>query len=104
MSSTPDRFQVEVLPLAQQDVNQALVYIAADDPDAADRLFDGIQRALEQLQLFPLSGVEVLIGGRRPRRYHRLYVHPYCIFYRVYSDRIVVMRVLRKRMDTNRHL
>ena len=95
---------IEVLPIAQDDVDQALVYIAADDPNAADRLLDGILEALDQVSRFPLSGVEVLIGGKRPRRYYRLYVHPYNIFYRIIQDKIVVMRVLHERMDTKRHL
>jgi len=95
---------IEVLPIAQDDVDQALVYIAADDPDAADRLLDGILEALNQVSRFPLSGVEVLIGGKRPRRYYRLYVHPYNIFYRIIQDKIVVMRVLHERMDTKCHL
>ena len=36
MNSMP----VEVLPIAREDVNSALIYIAADDPDAADRLLE----------------------------------------------------------------
>ena len=95
---------VEILPIAQDDVDQALAYITTDDPDAADRLLDGIMEALRQASRYPFSGVEIQIGGRHPRRYLRLYVHPYNIFYRIIQDRIVVMRVLHERMDTRRHL
>ena len=95
---------VEVLPIAQDDVDQALLYIAADDPMAADRLLDNILAALKQASEHPYSGSEVTVGGRRPRVYLRLYVHPYNIFYRVINETIIVMRVLHERMDIKRHL
>ena len=96
---------VEVLPIAQEDVDQALLYIAANDPAAAERLLDGILAALDQASQFPYSGDTVVIGGkRRPRAYQRLYVHPYSIYYRIIDEKIVVMRVLHERMDAKRRL
>ena len=47
---------VNVLPIAQEDVDQALIYIAADDPMAADRLLDNILAALQQASEHPFSG------------------------------------------------
>ena len=52
MNSMP----VEILPIARDDVNNALVYIAIEDPDAADRLL----AALDQLSRFPLSAPRYL--------------------------------------------
>ena len=96
---------VEVLPVAQEDVDQALLYIAADDPTAADRLLDKILAALDQASQFPFSGDEVFVGGKiRSRLYHRLYVHPYHIYCRILDEKIVVMRVPHERMDAGRHL
>ena len=100
MNSMP----VEVLPIARDDVNNALVYIAVDAPDAADRLLDQLMAALDQLSRFPLSAPEVLIGGRHPRKYYRVPVPPYNIYYRIIGERIVVMRVLHERMDAPRYL
>ena len=96
---------VEVLPIAQDDVDQALLYIAADDPTAADRLLDSILSAMDQASRFPFLGEEIVVGGRkRARLYLRLYVRPYSIFYRIMDEKIVVMRVLHERMDMRRHL
>ena len=96
---------VEVLPIARDDVDQALIYISADDPMAADRLLDGILSALDQAARFPFSGDEIVVGGkRRSRLYLRLYVRPYNIFYRIIDEKIIVMRVLHERMDIGRHL
>ncbi len=95
---------VEVLPIARDDVNNALVYIAVDAPDAADRLLDQLLAALDQLSRFPLSAPEVLIGGRHPRKYYLVPVPPYNIYYRIIGERIVVMRVVHERMDAPRYL
>ena len=100
MNSMP----VEILPIAQEDVNQALVYIAAENPAASDDLLEAILVALEQASHFPHSGSEIVIGSRRPRHYYRLYAHPYNIYYRVIEEKIVVMRVLHERMDTRKQL
>jgi len=96
MNSMP----VELLPIARDDVNNALVYIAIEDPDAADRLL----AALDQLSRFPLSAPEVMIGGKRLRKYYRVPVHPYNVYYRIIGDRVVVMCVLHERMDAPRYL
>ena len=100
MNSMP----VELLPIARDDVNNALVYIATEDPDAADALLAALLAALDQLSRFPLSAPEVLVGGRHPRRYYRVPVHPYNVYYRIIGERIVVMRVLHERMDAPRYL
>ena len=95
---------VKILPLAQEDVNQALIYIALDNPSVADNLYSNIVRALEQAAAFPYSAAEISIGRRYQRRYYKLYVKPYNIYYRIIHDTIIVMRVLHERMDTTRHL
>ena len=100
MNSMP----VELLPIARDDVNNALVYIAIEDPDAADKLLDELLAALDQLSRFPLSAPEVMIGGKRLRKYDRVPVHPYNVYYRIIGDRVVVMRVLHERMDAPRYL
>ena len=95
---------VEILPIARDDVDQALTYIAVDNPSAADGLLADILDKLDQASKFPYSGTEIVLGTRRMRKYYRLYAHPYCIFYKVMEDRILVMRVLHERMDTQRYL
>ena len=92
---------VEILPIARDDVDQALIYIAADDPAAADRLYDDILEKLNQVSQQPYSAPEITIGRRV---YRRVYVHPYNLYYRIVHDRILVMRVLHERMDTRTRL
>ena len=92
---------VEIVPIAQDDVDQALIYIAADDPAAADRLYDDILEKLNQVSQHPYFAPEIMIGRRV---YRKVYVHPYNLYYRIVHDRILVMRVLHERMDTRTRL
>lgn len=92
---------VEILPIAQDDVDQALIYIAADDPAAADRLYDNILEKLNQVSQHPYSAPEIVIGRRV---YRKVYVHPYNLYYRIVHDKILVMRILHERMDTRTRL
>ena len=96
---------VEILPIAQEDVDRALIYIAANDPAAADRMLEELLAALDQGSHFPSSGIETVVAGKnRSRIYRRLYVHPYNIYYRIIDEKIIVMRVLHERMEAGRHL
>lgn len=90
---------VKLLPIAQDDVDQALAYIAADNPDAADALLEDILKKLAQAAEFPGSGAEIVVGKRVVRKYYRLCAHPYNIFCRIMGDAVLVMRVLHERMD-----
>lgn len=90
---------VKLLPIARDDVDQALAYIAADNPDAADALLEDMLKKLAQAAEFPGSGAEIVVGKRVVRKYHRLCAHPCNILYRIMGDAVLVMRVLRERMD-----
>ena len=68
---------VEILPIAQDDVDQALIYIATDDPAAADRLYNDILEKLNQVSQLPYSAPEIMIGRRV---YRKVYVHPYNLY------------------------
>ena len=50
------RYAVRYLPAAQQDLSDILDYIARDDPRAARRFVNRIDRAIGRLALFPRSG------------------------------------------------
>lgn len=96
--------KVELTPLAQEDVDQALIYLAADNPNAADDLLNDILHKLQQIGQFPQTGSELVIPSRYPRRYLRVYAHPYVIYYRIRNDAVIVMRVLHERMDLRRYI
>lgn len=95
---------VELLPIAQEDVNQILITIRADNPPAAEKWLDRLLEGLEQASRFLFSAAEIVVGKRMQRYYFRLYIRPYHVYYRVINNTIVVMRVLHERMDREKHL
>ena len=78
-------------PLAIERVVEIAAWIAADRPEAADRLVGGIFAAVERLAKFPHSGREVPEFGRPDVRevIHR----SYRIIYRLESGRVAVRTV-----------
>lgn len=53
------------LPAARQDRTAAVDYIAADNPSAALKQLDEIERQSERLAAFPLMGREGRVEGTR---------------------------------------
>jgi toxin ParE1/3/4 len=92
-----------VLPIirtdrADEDLIDIWVSIATDNPAAADRVLDAIQRRWQQLSLYPYSGVarDDIAPGIRC-----LVAGNYLTLYRVAADAILIIRVLhgRRRID-----
>jgi plasmid stabilization system protein ParE len=78
-------------PLAVDRVAEIAAWIAADRPEAADRLVDGIFAAVERLADFPNSGRQVPEFDRPDLR--EMIFRSYRIIYRRRADRIDVLTV-----------
>ena len=83
-------------PLAEDDLLEIWVYIAADDSDAADRVIDRIEASCQRLASSPLTGSkrDELSSGLRS-----FVVGRYVVFYAPTSDGIDVVRVLHGARD-----
>jgi len=83
-------------PLAEQDLRDIWRYIAADNPDAADRLLHKIESKLEQYADRPAMGAprDSLAPGLRSFPVGR-----YLVFYRITPDGIDVARILHGARD-----
>ena len=76
---------------AEEDLIAIWVYVAADDPDAADRLLDRVDKACAQLAEFPDMGTshdEIRPGLRL------FAVRNYLILYRRIDSGIEIVRVI----------
>jgi toxin ParE1/3/4 len=84
------------LPAAEDDLDGIWLHIAADSPQAADRLIDRIEAAEQRLLEFPGLGRErpELLEGVRSWP-----VGPYLILYRVDRPRLVIIRVVHGARD-----
>ena len=79
-------------PLALERVEDIALYIAEDNPGAADRWVDDIFATVERLAAFPESGrIVPEVGARRIRE---VIVGQYRVIYSV-KDRIDVLTVRR---------
>lgn len=81
---------------AKQDAAQIWEYIARDNPDAADRLLDHFDQALELIVKVPMMGRprDALVPGLRSFR-----VGNYLLFYRTVAEGIELVRVLHGARD-----
>lgn len=100
MNSMP----VEILPIADNDVREAITYIASDNPQAAGKLLDAIQAVIGRLSQYPHSGSAADIHGMRRYHYHKAPVPPYVIYYRIHNETLLIVRVLHERMDAKAYL
>jgi toxin ParE1/3/4 len=73
-----------------------ITYVAADDPDAAQRVRDAIVQAVELLATFPDRGRP---GRRAGTRELVITGYPYIVVYRVGQSHITVLRVWHGRQN-----
>lgn len=82
---------------ARNDLLEAWLFIAADNPIAADRLLETLDRDARRLQLNPL------IGRLRPELASEIRSWPtstaYVLYYRPDSQGIIIVRVLHHARD-----
>lgn len=78
-------------PLAIERVLEIAAWIAAERPDAAEKLVDGIFAAVERLREFPESGRKVP-EFERPELREIIY-RKYRIVYRTESDVVEILTV-----------
>ncbi len=87
-----------VAPTARRDLLEIWDYIAADNPDSADRMSERFREAFQQLQEYPESGRSMTdLVGTRPLRFWR--VGEYQIVYRIAKSTIEIVAVLHGRRD-----
>jgi len=84
-------------PRAEQDVSDIWDYIAADSVQAADRVLDGLERALDRLSKNP--GIGHLREELADRRHRFFLVYSYLIVYRFKTQPLQVLRVLHAARD-----
>jgi toxin ParE1/3/4 len=81
---------------AESDLTEIWLYVARDNPQAADRVLDFLQQRMQTIAQFPL------IGEACPEIEPRLRFYPagsYVIFYRPTASEIQVARVLHGARD-----
>ena len=100
------RFSYDLSPLAESDLDEIINYIAMElsAPQAASRLIDNIQSAVERICDHPFSCPLLKDKILREKGYRLLIVQNFNIFYLVKDQTIVVRRILYGRRNYERLL
>jgi len=97
--------QARFSPKAGEDMDEILRFIAADNPEAADRVRETILNTSDFLANHPELGRRVR-NATKADKFVRWFVTPkfrnFLIFYEPYRDTIVVLRVLHAAQDWTR--
>jgi plasmid stabilization system protein ParE len=98
------KYPVRLLPIAEEDLQEILSYIAADSPASAYRFAEMIEKNLQRLSSHPHLGKipndEKLSG----MGYRFIIVGNYLIFYTIRSKTVVVHRIIHGARDIQRLL
>ena len=92
MSST--KYEVRLLRLAEEDLTEIVMYVAADRPSAALKLADRFDKRLKLLADNASLGNVSHEASLRKLGYRYLVVENYLIFYIVEGETIYIHRIL----------
>jgi len=87
---------------ALDDVNEIAEYIAISNPAAAKKLVQTLFDKVERLADFPESGKKPLELSQF--NYREVVVNPCRIFYKIESDQVFILHVMRQERDLRRFL
>jgi len=94
-------YSYEFTPIAEQDLHDIFDYISLelDSPQAADRLIDRIQAAVEAVCDFPFSRPLLNDETLHDKGYRIIVVDNFNVFYIVKNQSIIIQRVLYGRRN-----
>ena len=99
--------KILITPAAEDDLINIWIYIARDNPEAADRTYQAAEKTFETLAAMPEIGT-VYWTKRAKLKGLRFFpikqFHNYLIYYREIIDGIEIVRVLHAHMEKNRRL
>ena len=88
------KFQIRLLKIAEEDFTEIISYIAADNPNAASKLADKIEKNLELLSENPKLGRIPRDEEIRNLGYRYIIIQNYLIFYTIDERTILIHRIL----------
>ena len=89
-----ETYEVRFLQEALDDLEEIVLYIAQDNPQAALRMHDKIIEKANDLSIFPKRGRLVPNTKMSNAGYRMLPIKPYIAFYRVIDRFVFIYRVL----------
>jgi toxin ParE1/3/4 len=88
------KYEVRYLPAAQQDLTDILNYIRQDNPTAAYKLIQEIDKIVSRLEEFPNMGVIPKDLRLKSLSYRMLVIDNYLAFYIVKDSIVEIRRII----------
>lgn len=92
-------YNVELLPVANDDFDDIFNYILLDNPEAANEVLERIMTSLKHLEKFPYAGSKVMEGSLNHFEFRMVISEPYIAFYRVIENTVYIYRILHGARD-----
>lgn len=92
-------YEVRLLSIAEQDLADIITYIADENPTAAKKLLNKIEKNLANLSKFPFLGKESQDEPLFKMGYRYYIVDNYVIFYTVGEKSILIHRIIHGARD-----
>lgn len=72
-------YDVELLPAADDDLDNIFDYILMDNPEASNEVLDRIMTSLKRLENFPYSGSKVMAESLNHFEFRMVVSEPYIV-------------------------
>ena len=92
-------YNVDILPIARDDIAGIYNYIALDNPNAALRMANEIMDKIDSLEEFPARCPTVPDIILAQQGYRMLIIENYIVFFKVFKADVLVYRVLHAKRD-----
>jgi len=93
------KYNVELLPAADADLDDIFDYIFLDNPNAASEVLDRIVTSLHHLEDFPFFGTKLIGDSLNQYEFRMVISEPYIAFYRVIDNTVFIYRILHGARD-----
>jgi toxin ParE1/3/4 len=88
------KFQVEITAVAESDITSIFEYISQDNPNAASKWIEEIERQIDSLENFPLRCPVIPEAKELGQEYRHLIHGNYSTIFRIRDSKVIIMRVI----------
>lgn len=92
-------YNVELLPAADDDLDDIFNYILMDNPEAANEVLNRVMTSLKRLEKLPHSGSKLTEESLNHFEFRMVISEPYIAFYRVIKNTVYIYRILHGARD-----
>jgi len=89
-----NRFEINYLPIAEEDLNEIINYFLKDNPEYAIKILELFDQSISRLSEFPYLGFVPKDDIIAQMNYRILCVESYLVFYTFVNDVIEIHRII----------